>query len=137
MSKQNTEITWEDILSEYHKCFPPFSAPYPDFLTWVQENYYAPKNKPSMKTFINSSKTPKIDKTKVEEFIEIFNKDIQKAINDGKSLEYLTKNTGLTNVPRLNRYEFSSAYTLAQNEGWILSDMPDEHGSITYKLTKR
>lgn len=38
-------LTWDDIQQEYNKCFPPFSAPYPDFLTWVKENYNVPTKK--------------------------------------------------------------------------------------------
>lgn len=44
-STSSKENSWDEIEQEYIKEHPAFSAPYPEFKTWLRENYNAPTRK--------------------------------------------------------------------------------------------
>lgn len=90
-----------------------------------------------METFLIASsvnkKREKIDRKRVETVIKRFNREIKKGEEDGCPF-YL--NTGLDNVPLLNREEFKMAKKMAMKQGWDLSMSDDNYQTTSYKLTK-
>ena len=94
-----------------------------------------------MKTFIKSSalkkRKEKISKIVVDEFIEKFNKFIEKGGNYPKqNLERFSMNNGLDKIPTLNDSEFILAVKLALKSGWTLTQHPDNYQTTSYTMKK-
>jgi len=83
-----------------------------------------------MKTFIHASsvkrKKEKIDRVKVEEFIDEFNRSIKRD-------DYCI-NTGLDRFSPLNDNEFSYVVKLARKQGWQLTRFEDNNQSTSYQI---
>lgn len=66
---------------------------------------------------------------KIEAFIMIFNS----AICSGK----FSLNNALDEIPHLTDSEFAIAKNLAHEQGWLLSQQPDNYNTTTYKIEKQ
>jgi hypothetical protein len=90
----------------------------------INLNYMKQFIKPS--TFKERKKRP--DKTKVDEFIEKFNKLIKKG--------ELEANDVLNKLPYLNESEFNLAVAIARENGWQLTQFEDNYNTTSYQLTE-
>jgi uncharacterized protein YdhG (YjbR/CyaY superfamily) len=85
--------------------------------------------------FTNSKKLAKLDPTKMEKFIAIFNKEIDRlVVEQTTGIVAVHKNTTLDKLPDLNKAELTTIQHNARLNGWNLTEHEDEHDSITYKL---
>ena len=91
-----------------------------------------------METFIKSStvksKKEKVDKAKIEKFIQKFNAAIKKGEMDFTDTFVL--NNSLDKVPTLNDAELEFAAKMAEKEGWDLRQAEDNYQSTSYYLKK-
>ena len=69
------------------------------------------------------------NRAKVDKVITALNKKIQ----EGED----RVNDALDEVPTLSEKEFEEARKNADKQGWILTLHPDNHDSITYKVTPK
>lgn len=93
-----------------------------------------------MKTFVKASeikmRKEKIDKYRVDKFIEKFNRSIIHDSECESGDSSFTINDLLDKVPTLNDNEFECAVELAKEQGWKLTRSDDNYQSVTYKMQK-
>ncbi len=84
-----------------------------------------------MKHFSKPNKAKiNINLSKIDQFIEIFNRAIKAYANTSYS-----KNSSLDNIPILSNEEFEIAKERANVDGFLLTVIDDNYQSKTYKLS--
>jgi len=93
-----------------------------------------------MEKFVNVSdvkiKRQKIDKKKVTDFIELFNKFILNGGRFRNGVDSFSMNASLDDIPMLNNSEFKYASKQAKEQGWELIQYPDNYQTTSYSMKK-